>query len=220
MQTPDRPRWPEPFVDLQTLIPDLQLELSYAGSDNFIGRPVDGYLCARALLTRPAAQQLAGIQARLRPLGLTLKLFDAYRPERAVREFIRWSLDPDDIRHKARFYPQLDKAQLFAEGYLVEHSSHSRGSTVDLTIAIAGVHHQAPGPLRDNGELDMGTEFDWFGQASHTDYPDLPAPIRANRQWLKQLMLEHDFVNLPQEWWHYTLRHEPFPEQAFDFPIT
>ncbi|GGO77917.1 D-alanyl-D-alanine dipeptidase [Marinobacterium nitratireducens] len=200
---------PSPFVDLAELIPDLQLDLRYYGSDNFIGAPVDGYETHRAWLTEPAAQALARAQRQLRRFDLSLKLFDAYRPQRAVDHFIRWCDTPCDPALKALYYPSLDKRDLFGEGYLNRRSTHSRGSTVDLTIAST-----------DAGtELDMGTRFDFFGPESWLDCDSISPQARANRLLLQKVMTAEGFIPFHHEWWHFTLRDEPFPDTCFDIPI-
>ena len=207
----DRDPLPEGFVYLDEAIPDLVVDLRYAAADNFVGQPVDGYRKARAILSAPAAAALAGAQEALRPFGLGLKLFDAYRPQRAVDHFVRWGRDLDDQRTKAEYYPGVAKEDLFTEGYIAARSSHSRGSTVDVTI----VYRDETGALH---ELDMGSPYDFFGPVSWPDSPAATAPQRANRLLLQSLMKAHGFAHYPKEWWHFTLRNEPYPETYFDFP--
>lgn len=203
---------PAGFVDAAAAVPELRLELRYLGSDNFVGRPIDGYLAPRCILTRQAAEALAGVQLELKPFGLGVKVFDAYRPQRAVDHFVRWARDTADVAEKARYYPHIDKSQLFSQGYIAERSGHSRGSTLDLTlVSLAG-----PDAGR---EFDMGSGFDWFGPESWPDYAGLAAQQRGNRLLLRTLMLKHGFRPYPQEWWHFTLEREPFPETYFDFPV-
>jgi D-alanyl-D-alanine dipeptidase len=204
--------WPEGFVDLVEAVPGLQVEARYAGSDNFVGAPIDGYEQARALATREAAAALAAVQSELRGFGLGLRVYDAYRPTRAVAHFMRWAADPQALAMKARFYPQLAKDRLVAEGYIAAHSSHSRGSTVDLTLV--GI-----GPDGALSELDMGTPWDFFGPESWPDSDRVPPQARANRLLLRGLMLRHGFLPYEQEWWHFTLSDEPHPDRAFDFPV-
>lgn len=200
---------PEQFVDVTTLAPSVVLDVRYAGSHNFVGRPVDGYGAGRCLLTRPAAEALAGVAADAGRQGLRLKLFDCYRPARAVADFARWAADLSDTRTKAEFYPDLDKAQLFALGYIAERSGHSRGSTLDLTLVRA-----------DTGaELDMGTAFDRFSTTSWPGSDAVTAAQKANRMLLAGLMEGHGFKPFDQEWWHFTLANEPYPDTYFDFPI-
>lgn len=201
---------PEGFVYVDEVIPDVQVDLRYAGNHNFVGRPVIGYIGHRAVLTRQAAQALAGVQADLRPFGLQLKIFDAYRPQQAVDDFVLWSKDGTERSTKAEFYPHLDKAVLFPQGYIAEKSSHSRGSTVDLSIA----QQQLP-----PAELDMGTPFDYFGPESWPDYAGASAQQRANRLLLRTLMVKHGFSPYQQEWWHFTYVNEPFPDTYFNFIV-
>ena len=209
----DRHPLPNGFVYLDKAIPDLVLELRYTTDDNFVGRPVDGYgQNARAILSAPAAEALARVQAALAPFGLGLKVFGAYRPQRAVDHFVLWGRDLKDRRTKADYYPDVAKENLFSEGYIAEWSSHSRGSTVDLTI----VHRDAEGAVRD---LDMGSGYDFFGPVSWPDSPAVTAEQRANRALLRRLMSARGFMPYAQEWWHFTLVDEPYPDTYFDFPI-
>lgn len=198
-----------PFVDAAGLVPELAVEMRYATSDNFVGRPIAGYEAPRCLLTPQAARALARVQADLAPEGLGLKVFDCYRPVRAVADFAAWARDPADTRMKAAYYPRTDKADLFRLGYIAERSSHSRGSTVDLTLVR----------LADGSELEMGTPFDLFDEASATDSALVGAQARANRLRLRAAMIRAGFAPYPQEWWHFTLKDEPFPATAFDRPV-
>jgi zinc D-Ala-D-Ala dipeptidase len=203
---------PAGFVDVQELIPDIRLELRYFSDDNFVGRRIDGYLNPRCILTREAATALLQVQNDLRPFGLALKIYDAYRPQRAVDHFVRWAKDLSDVKMKSQYYPGVAKENLFRDGYIAEKSSHSRGSTVDLTI----VSLTGPTP---GAELPMGSGFDFFGPESWPDNPATVPEHRAHRLLLQALMTKHGFQPYPQEWWHFTLKPEPFPETAFDFPI-
>lgn len=203
---------PPGFVYLDEVIPDIQQELRYRSDDNFVGERIDGYLAARAILSRAAAQALAGVQRELRPFGLGLKVFDAYRPQRAVDHFVRWAEDLNDTRMKQAYYPDVAKRDLFSEGYIAARSSHSRGSTVDLTLVALDVPPAA-------AELDMGTGFDYFGPESWPRYAGATPAQRAHRLLLRSLMLNHGFTPYPREWWHFTLADEPFPETWFDFPV-
>lgn len=203
---------PPGFVDVREVVPDASLDLRYLGPDNFVGEPIDGYLAPRAILTREAAEALAAVQAELRPFGLGVKIFDAYRPQRAVDHFVRWAAEVSDVRTKEAYYPDVDKADLFAEGYIADRSSHSRGSTVDLTLVRLDGSEEGTA-------LDMGTPFDFFGPASWPDDPRIPAPARAHRLLLRALMTKHGFDPYAREWWHFTLRDEPFPDMRFDFPV-
>lgn len=198
------------FVDLTDYLQDLLLDMKYCTSDNFIGEPVDGYEAPKAWLTEPAAQALVSVQRCLARFDLGLKVFDAYRPQRAVDHFIRWCDSPCDPLLKALYYPALAKDELFSEGYLSKRSSHSRGSTIDLTIVA----------LNDrNSALDMGTRFDFFGPESWLDCDTLSPQARANRLLLQQVMTSAGFIPFHHEWWHFTLRDEPYPGTCFDIPI-
>lgn len=200
---------PADFVNIVDVIPDVIVEARYAGYFNFVGRPIDGYEAPACLLTRPAAEALARVQAALKPYGFGLKVFDCYRPERAVAAFVRWAEDVDDIRMKPEFYPELDKDALFDKGYIAAKSGHSRGSTVDLTVVTlpAGV------------EIYMGTGYDFFSERSWPDDPQQPSEARGNRLMLTSLMQLHGFKPYPYEWWHFTLADEPYPDTYFDFPV-
>jgi len=208
----DRNARPDGFVYLDEAVPNLVVELRYFGSDNFVGQPVDGYGHPRTVLSVPAAKALAGVQAALGRFGLGLKVFDAYRPQRAVDHFVRWAKDLDDRKTKAKYYPDVAKKNLFKEGYIAAKSSHSRGSTVDLTI----VYKDADGKMR---ELDMGSPWDFFSPISWPTSTAVTAQQRANRALLQSVMTAHGFAPYAQEWWHFTLKNEPFPDTYFDFPL-
>lgn len=205
-----QPARPDGFVDARAAIPDLVVDMRYAGSENFVGRPIDGYAAPVCILSRPAADALAKAQAQLAPFGLGLKVFDCYRPARAVAAFARWARDPADQARKADYYPNVDKSRLFELGYIAEKSGHSRGSTVDLTIV----------DLRTGAELDMGSPWDLFDTRSWPSEPTLAPGPRANRMLLQTVMTANGFRPLKEEWWHFTLRNEPFPATYFDFPVT
>ena len=223
----------QPLLDIRELIPDIVLDMRYAESHNFIGHPIPGYQASKCLLTRPAAEGLAKVQSLLKTSGLSLKLYDCYRPQSAVDAFVSWSLDAQDTLMQAEFYPELNKAALFSEGYIWKKSGHSRGSTVDLTIVPRPTPPQAAAPATSqlqacfapvaqrypDNSLDMGTGFDCFHPKAHTLTPDLTAEQRAHRLLLRQLMEQQGFKNYDQEWWHYTLINEPYPDRYFDFPI-
>ena len=203
---------PPGFVDLTEVIPDIVVDLRYYDRNNFVGERIDGYLAPRAILSREAANALAKVQEELRPSGLGLKVFDAYRPQRAVEHFVRWAEDVSDTRTKAEFYPDVGKADLFEQGYVSARSSHGRGSTVDLTLVGVATTGRAV-------ELDMGSPFDFFGPVSWPLHLEIPAPARAHRLLLRSLMTKHGFKPYPREWWHFTLRDEPFPDTWFNFPV-
>lgn len=200
---------PATFVDVTRLVPGVILDVRYFGSDNFVGTRVDGYEAARCFLTRPAAEALAKVAEDARRQGYGLKLFDCYRPARAVAHFARWAADLADERTKAAYYPDLAKSELFKEGYIASRSGHSRGSTLDLTLV-----HAATG-----AEVDMGTPFDLFSPRSWPGSDAVTASQKASRQRLADLMTRHGFVPFAKEWWHFTLKDEPFPSTYFDFPI-
>lgn len=200
---------PKSFVDAATIVPGLVVEMRYAGNHNFVGEPIAGYERPVCLLTRTAAQELAMIQSDLESRGLGLKVFDCYRPQSAVAHFARWARDIRDIRRKAEFYPEVNKRDLFALGYIAYRSGHSRGSTVDLTLV-----HRA-----DGVELDMGTGFDAFTPRSSPANVSVDAEARHNRAILAAAMERRGFRPYAKEWWHFTLRGEPFPDQYFDFPV-
>ncbi len=200
---------PALFVDVAETVPGVVLDIRYHGSNNFVGTPVDGYEAPRCFLTRPAAEALARVVAEARREGLTLKLFDCYRPARAVAHFARWAADPADTSTKAAYYPELTKPELFEKGYIASRSGHSRGSTVDLTLIEV-----------DGGrELDMGTPFDLFSARSWLGSPDVSRAQDANRRRLAGFMTRHGFAPFAMEWWHFTLKDEPFPSTYFDFPV-
>lgn len=198
---------PDGFVHLKEIDPTIQIDVRYATTDNFVGKKVDGYEAKKIVITRRAAEALKKIQADLKPEGYGLKVFDAYRPQRAVSHFMRWVRDRKDQRTKPEYYPDIDKSALRGGGYISGRSSHSRGSTVDLTLVKLG-----------EGEVDMGTPFDYFGPESSHHATGVTAEQRANRQRLKEAMNRGGFYSYHKEWWHYTLRNEPF-NRAFDFPV-
>lgn len=203
---------PSGFVYLED--PRILISLNYLTSNNFMGRPVKGYHAPVCILTKEAANALITLQDVLdkKYRGLCLKIFDAYRPVQAVLDFKQWSEDPKDCLMKEIFYPTYHKPELFEKGYIAEKSSHSRGSTVDLTLVERQSEHQ-------HQELDMGTIFDYFHELTHTENPTISTSAKQNRALLKNLMDEQGFENYPFEWWHFTLRNEPFPDTYYDFPI-
>lgn len=200
---------PEGFGYCQEVIPSLKLEMRYASDDNFTGQPVPGYIRPVCILSLPALQQLAQVQEALQPHGLGLKIFDGYRPQKAVDRFVQWSEQADVADSKQKYYPTVDKTALFEQEYIAAKSGHSRGSTVDLTII----------DLATEDELDCGTVFDFFGEPSHALYENLSKEQRANRALLRHLMIAHGFLPYPYEWWHFTLKGEPFPDTYFNFDV-
>jgi zinc D-Ala-D-Ala dipeptidase len=200
------------FVDASDAVPGLVVEMRYAGEHNFVGGRIDGYRRRVCLLTRQAAAALAAVQQDLAEQGLGLKVFDCYRPARAVAHFVRWAQDLADQRGKAEFYPDVDKRDLFKDGYIAERSSHSRGSTIDATLVRIAEGSPA-------AELDMGTCFDRFSPRSWPSYDGVGAAARQNRGLLAAAMKRRGFKAYDKEWWHFTLDDEPFSETYFDFPV-
>jgi D-alanyl-D-alanine dipeptidase len=200
---------PHGFVDVAERVPGIVVEARYASADNFIGRTIDGYEQPVCLLTSEAAHALAGVQADLAPRGLGLKVFDCYRPVRAVSHFVRWSRDPADQANKPQYYPDVDKADLFRLGYLSSRSAHSRGSTVDLTLVTRA----------DGREFDMGTPYDFLSPRSSHSSAGVSEDARRNRKLLADAMARRGFRAYSKEWWHFTLNGEPFPGIYFDFPV-
>jgi D-alanyl-D-alanine dipeptidase len=200
------------LVDIHQSVPDMAEDIKYAGSDNFVGTPVDGYLAPKCFLLKPAAEALARVEHDLRPRHLRLQLFDCYRPVRAVKHFVRWASDLSDQRTKATHYPDLDKRALLGD-YIAPVSGHSRGATVDLTLlrCDADDKHCLP--------LDMGTGFDFFGPLANTDSPQATPAQHANRTLLRAAMERGGFRNYPMEWWHYTLTPGPAADTIYDVPV-
>ncbi len=199
---------PADFVVVTDLDPTILIESRYYGSYNFIGGPVRGYVTAQCRLARPAAEALVKVQARLKDQGYRLKTHDCYRPQKAVNHFIEWARDLSDQRMKAEFYPEVPKNEIFSRGYVASRSGHSRGSTLDLTIVRSH---------RENVPLDMGTPYDFFSDKSATASPAISSVAKKNRAILKDAMEAEGFKNYDKEWWHYTLKNEPFPDTYFDF---
>jgi D-alanyl-D-alanine dipeptidase len=200
---------PSGFVDATSVVEGLVVEMRYLGSDNFVGRRIDGYQAPRCILTRQAAQALVSVQRELAADGLGLKVFDCYRPKRAVAHFVRWARDLKDVARKADHYPEVEKRNLFRDGYIASRSGHSRGSTVDLTLVRRA----------DGQALDMGTPFDFFSPKSWPGSAAVTPEQRANRAVLAAVMERAGFAPLKTEWWHFTLTGEPFPDTYFDFPV-
>lgn len=200
---------PAGFVDIGTVVPGIVVDVRYATADNFVGAPVTGYEAARIYLTVAAAQALRDVQQDLAASGLGLKVFDGYRPQRAVDHFVRWAQDLDDTRMKSDYYPAVAKQNLFSDGYIAARSGHSRGSTVDLTLIR----------LTDGQELDMGSPWDFFDPVSWPSSDGVTPAQYANRMQLREAMLKHGFAPLTTEWWHFTHENEPYPATYFDFAI-
>ena len=197
------------FVLLAEAVPDAILEIRYYSTYNFVGDRIDGYEEPVALLTKEAAAALKDVSDELVGMGYRLKIFDAYRPQKAVDHFVRWSKETDDVRMKEYFYPTLDKGVLFQQGYIASKSGHSRGSTVDLTLF----------DMKTEKEVDMGGTFDYLDPSSHPDYTGITEEQYQNRMILRDAMMRHGFKPLSTEWWHFTLEDEPFPDTYFSFPV-
>ncbi|MCC6778327.1 MAG: M15 family metallopeptidase [Hyphomicrobiales bacterium] len=200
---------PSGFVDAVDHVEGLVVDMRYYGTNNFIGDRIDGYERPRCLLTTQAARALAAVQRDLAARGLGLRVFDCYRPARAVAHFIRWARNINDIRNKAEYYPDIDKRDLFKLGYIAARSGHSRGSTVDLTVVRRA----------DGKELDMGTRYDFSGRQSWLSDKSVGAEAQKNRALFVAAMTRGGFTPYQKEWWHYTLTTEPFPQTYFDFPV-
>lgn len=219
---------PSGFVYLDSIAPDIEQEMKYAGSNNFTGHQVTGYHRGRCILSYKAAQQLKKAQAEARKRGYGLKVYDCYRPVRAVDYFYRWSQNRYDRARKAWFYPRVEKEELFAKGYIARYSSHSRGSTVDLTLtqpakaaphqAIRQCYSRSPDYLDDNS-INMGTRHDCLDPSAHYNYRNLSATQQKNRRLLREIMNRAGFRPYAKEWWHFTLRNEPWRKKYFDFPV-
>ncbi len=229
----DEKEFKRAFVSLQDADPSIIVEARYYSNYNFVGQRIRGYNAPKCIITRQAAEALASVQTELKAFSLSLKVYDCYRPQRAVDDFVEWAKDLSDTRMKKDFYPTVAKRDLFRKGYIAKKSSHSRGSTVDLTIVPLPLPEQ-PNYEARNGlvechldyekrfkdkSLDMGTAYDCFHPLSHTLNPEIERIQKINRLLLKLIMEKYGFTNLPEEWWHYTLRGEPFPNRFFDFEI-
>lgn len=225
---------PEGFARLADTDPTIVQEMRYAGDHNFVGTPIDGYDVGECWLTAPTADALTRVQARVVSQGYTLKVYDCYRPQRAVDNFVAWASDPDDTTMQAEFYPTVPKDRIIPDDYIAPKSGHSRGSTVDLTLvplpgAVSPTWQPGdplvactapPGERFADTSIDMGTGFDCFDVLSHTANTDVGATATANRAILVDAMAAEGFRNLPEEWWHWTLNNEPYPDTYFDVPIT
>lgn len=223
---------PNTFVYLSIIVPSILQDIRYAGYHNFMGRPVKGYNAKECILTKQAARQLKKVQSDLKSSGLSLKVYDCYRPVSAVQDFVDWSHNKDESM-KAEFYPNIDKKTAFRKGYIARRSSHSRGSTVDLTIVPIPTLHQATyhrgqklipcfAPYviryRDNS-IDMGTGYDCLDPHANTLHEDIPIVAKSNRLLLRNVMMKHQFEPYDKEWWHFTLKDELYPDDYFSFPI-
>ena len=198
------------FVLLSDYVPGIVQEIRYYSTYNFIGDRIDGYEEPCALMTAEAARALKNVANEANVMGYRLKVFDAYRPAGAVRQFVLWGIEDTDIRMKPYFYPDLEKEELFSKGYIAKQSSHSRGSTVDLTLL----------DMKTGKELDMGSPFDLFAEVSHPGYKGVTEEQYLNRMLLRNAMVRNGFEPLECEWWHFSLRDEPYPDTYFDFPVS
>ncbi|MBT2413305.1 M15 family metallopeptidase [Streptomyces sp. ISL-12] len=225
---------PAAFVSLKDVAPSILQDIRYYTTHNFVGSKIAGYDESLCILTSAAAQALAEAQQEFLAQGYSLKVYDCYRPQRAVDQFVSWAEDLDDELMKDEFYPQVEKSDLFTDGYIAAKSGHSRGSTVDLTLVklpVTTTRPYVPGeklvpcyaPAKQrfpDNSIDMGTGFDCFDTLSHTLDPRVGATQAANRMRLKTGLESVGFVNLAEEWWHFTLSAEPFPATYFDFPVS
>ena len=201
---------PDDFGYIADEIPDIKLEIRYATKENFMGRVVNGYSSPKVVLTKKALSAIKKAQTEFMQLGYGIKVFDAYRPQRAVDDFMQWIKAEKDTVMKHKYYPQLDKKNLVPQGYIAEKSGHSRGSTIDLSLVYLDGEKKGQ-------EVDMGGEWDYFGKRSNYDYPEISPKQKENRALLQKIMIKHGFLPYAEEWWHFTLAKEPFPIQYFDF---
>ncbi|WP_397446314.1 M15 family metallopeptidase [Polaribacter sp. R77954] len=200
---------PKGFVYLHNVDASIQKELRYLGSNNFIGKPINGYSNNCVIVSKPTALALKKIQTKLKKEGLSLKIFDAYRPQQAVDHFVNWAKDTNDTLMKKQYYPKIAKSQLFNLGYIASKSGHTRGSTVDITLV----------DLKTGKDLDMGSPYDFFGVRSHPFYRKISETQKENRMLLRRMMLKNGFKPYDNEWWHFTLKEEPYPKTYFNFPV-
>lgn len=224
---------PSDFAVMNEVLPYALFEIRYFEENNFVGSPVDGYKEPLCFLTKKAGVALEKVYQEAKSRGYTLKIFDCYRPQRAVDHFVRWAKDLKDQKMKSKYYPNEDKSVLFEKGYIAEKSGHSRGSTLDLTLAVPVSDDERKRSvwelvksfftmddyLYSAKELDMGTSYDFFDSLSHTADPRITKKQKQNRFLLKELMEKHGFVNYDKEWWHYTLKDEPYKDTYFNFPV-
>jgi len=201
---------PSGFVLLADYVPGIVQEIRYYSTYNFIGERIDGYEEPVALLTIEAARALKSAANELNVMGYRIKVFDAYRPATAVKQFILWGIEDEDVRMKPYFYPELTKAEVFERGYIARRSSHSRGSAIDLTLI----------DMKSGKEVDMGGPFDLFSEVSHPDYRGITDEQYANRMMLQKVMVRNGFDTLDCEWWHFVLHGEPYPDTYFEFPVS
>ena len=197
------------FVIVNDVIPDIVTEMRYYSTFNFVGAHIDGYEEPVALLTKEAAEKLKKASDEFDKLEYRIKIWDSYRPQRAVDHFMRWGKNESDDKMKKYFYPDLTKKEVFEGGYVATQSGHSRGSTLDITLL-----HKINGT-----DVDFGSGFDYFGELAHFDYTGVTEEQLNNRKLLNKIMVESGFEALPEEWWHFTLKNEPYPKTYFNFPV-
>ncbi len=225
------------FVDISILNSEIQVEMRYFSNWNFIGHPIGGYLANKCYLTKAAAKALSDVQIDLKEKGYSLLVFDCYRPQKAVAEFVKWTKEESDLKMQSVFYVEEPKSKLVDRGYIADKSGHSRGSTVDLTIVrnsslpaknneVDGLRFKEssrdcrkPENIEKTGQLNMGTTFDCFSTMAATDVKGLSSKVKKNRRLLKEALAKRGFENYPKEWWHYTLKEEPFKDSYFDFTV-
>lgn len=221
---------PDGFVYLDEVDPTIQTSMRYFSTENFVGTRMDGYKKARIIMTKETAVALCKAQKEFLQDGYSLVIYDAYRPQKAVDHFVRWSTTSNNPAIKAKYYPEVAKEHCFKLGYISKKSGHTRGSTIDLTIIKVGDQLKTPTlnmramnekqvPFLDDGTVDMGSSLDLFGPASHHDSPLMPQEYTDRRNYLRSKMVKHGFKTFVKEWWHYTLINEPFPNTYFDFDI-
>lgn len=201
---------PSGFVLLADYVPGIVQEIRYYSTYNFIGDRINGYEEPCAILTKEAARALKEVSSEIAVQGYRLKVFDAYRPVKAVKHFVLWGIEDLDLRMKPFFYPDLEKQELFEKGYIAKQSSHSRGSAIDLTLL----------DMKTGTELDMGSPFDLFSEVSHPDYRGITDEQYENRMILRTVMLRNGFLPIDCEWWHFVLKNEPYPDTYFEFPVS
>jgi D-alanyl-D-alanine dipeptidase len=223
---------PNDFVNIKEVIPEVQVDMRYYSNHNFVGRRIKGYAAPVCLLTKATLKALKQVEKALISAGLTLKVYDCYRPQSAVNDFAKWATEIDQTQMQKEFYINVDKRNLFKDNYIAYHSGHSRGSTVDLTIVpldssipdfndkvpLADCNNSQANRFPDNS-LDFGTGFDCFSLKSHPNYVNFSSQIKANRLLLNTLMQQAGFKGVDTEWWHFTLIKEPYPNTYFDFPV-
>jgi D-alanyl-D-alanine dipeptidase len=209
MQAQTKSQLPKGFVYVENIIPSIKVELRYLSNYNFVGTPIDGYNAEVCILSKQAAIALKNVQEELKQYNLSILVYDSYRPQQAVNHFVRWAKVENDTINKHIFYPDVEKRNLFKEEYIATRSGHSRGSTVDITLV----------DINTCEPLDMGSPYDFFGEASWVAHANLTTQQRANRMLLQTVMRKHGFRHYPKEWWHFTLNGEPFPKTYFDFLV-